>query len=84
MTREYLVQHLIDSACFPVENVIVDDIGELWRNSITGDDCFIVFDEYFEVPTYCHIFHQLKVDPPLENGYDSDLAVYNSFKARIS
>lgn len=78
MTREYLVKHLIDSGCYEVEQGRVEGVSELWQNSVNGQQCYIDLEHIIELKTYCYIFKQLQIDPPLENGYDSDYAVYSS------
>lgn len=79
MNRGYLINHLINHECYPDDAYDFPGIAQLWRNGINGEMCFVPYEDELFLMTYCHIFYELKVDPPLENGYDSDYAVYISF-----
>jgi hypothetical protein len=79
MTRYELVEHLYSQDCEPdADND--SEVAELWRNLINGEVCYVPYEDVLALTTYCHIFYELKIDPPLENGYDSDYAVYVSFR----
>jgi len=80
MMREYIVNHLINEGCFPVDEFDVPGVAQLWRNSIGGHECYVPYVDELTVPTYCQIFYELHINPPLEEGYDSDYAVYSSFR----
>lgn len=80
MTRGYLINHLINNECYPDELCDVPDVSQLWHNGINGEMCYVPYADELALTTYCHIFYELKVDPPTEHGYDSDYAVYASFR----
>jgi hypothetical protein len=80
MTRGYLVNHLINYECYPDEDCDVPGVGQLWHNALNREACFVPYEDELALTTYCHIIYELKVDPPLECGYDSDYAVYISFR----
>jgi hypothetical protein len=78
MTREFLLAYLNNIVdCYPDGKK--GSQGQLYRNSINGLETFIPNDDLLRLSCYCRIFYELKVDPPKENGYDSDYAVYSSF-----
>lgn len=81
MTRDFCVYYLTTQECYPDDTCDVEGVGQLWRHGTNGHVCFVPYDEELVLGTYCHIFYELKVDPPQENGYDSDYAVYSSFRA---
>ncbi len=79
MERTYLIKHLEEQGCY-TNGEAIENVGEIWYNCINGELCNIPFAEHLEVPTYCHVIYQLRIDPPRENGYDSDYDVYVGFK----
>ena len=80
MTRGYLTTYLTTQDCAPVPEFDFPGIGQMWKNEISGDVCFVPYEDDLALTTYCHIFYELKVDPPQDRGYDSDYAVYTSFR----
>ena len=80
MTRDYCIHHLINCDCFHVYEWDVHEVGEWWQHAINGQGCFVPLNEELALMTYCHIFYELRIDPPLVDGYDSDYAVYSSFR----
>lgn len=80
MTRGYCINHLINMECYPEDDYDVPGVAQLWRNALNGETCFVPYEEELVLTTYCHIFYELKVDPPFEMGYDSEYAVYTSFR----
>lgn len=78
MTREYLLAYLNSVDCYPDSGDNTSQ-PQLWRNSINGLTTYIPYEQSVSLSIYCKIFYELKVDAPLENGYDSDYAVFSSF-----
>lgn len=83
MNRGYLTNHLINNDCYPDEDYDVPGVGQLWHNAINGQMCYVPYVDELSVTSYCQIFYELKVDPPLEHGYDSDYAVFTSFRQQL-
>ncbi len=75
MTRGYLINHLIEKDCYPDEECD-STVSQLWRNG--ANVCYVPYEDEFTLTTYCHIFYELKIEPPLE--YDADYDVYTSFR----
>lgn len=82
MNRGYLTNHLMNNECSPIEELDVEDVSQMWKNNINGEMCYIPYEDELALTTYCHIFYELKVDPPTEYGYDSDYAIYTSFREK--
>lgn len=80
MNRGYLINYLIENDCYPDEEYDVPEVSQLWHNAINGHMCYIPYEEDLAVTTYCIVFFELKVEPPREHGYDSDYAVFISFR----
>lgn len=80
MVRGYLINHLQEQGCYPEDEHNNSDVAELWVNCITGDICYVPHEKELSLMTYCHIIFELKIDPPLENGYESDFHVYVGWK----
>lgn len=77
MTRNYLINHLIEQDCFPDEECD-STVAQLWHNGINGEVCYVPYEEELDLTTYCHIIYELRIDPPLE--YDADYHVYLGFR----
>jgi len=77
MTRDYLLAYLATVDCF-LENKVRENLQTL-RNDVNGLTTFFPNEDPLTLRTYCRIFHELKVDPPKEHGFDSDYAVFTSF-----
>jgi hypothetical protein len=77
MTREYLINFLIEEGCHS-DDEGSNGVSELWCNCINGETCYVPHEPILKLTTYCHIFYELRVGPPPE--YDSDYAVYSSFR----
>ena len=77
MTRTYLFAYLRTVDCYADNDV--PELSQTWQNEINGLTTFVPYEDSISLRTYCRIFFELKVDPPKENGYDSDYAVYTSF-----
>lgn len=76
MTRNYLINHLIEQDCYP-DNECDSEVSQLWHNGINGRFCYIPCEDEISLMTYCHIFRVLKISPP--HDYDADYDVYSSF-----
>jgi len=77
MTRDYLLAYLATVDC-SLENEVRENLQPL-RNDVNGLTTFFPNEDPLTLRTYCRIFHELKVDPPKEHGFDSDYAVFTSF-----
>lgn len=77
MEREFLLLYLGSVDCS--DGGINATHGQLYRNDLNGLETYIPDECVLKLRTYCRIFYELKVDPPKENGYDSDYAIYISF-----
>lgn len=80
MTRDYFIHHLINCDCYPDDTYDVPGVAQMWRNGINGEMCTVPYEDELTVPTWGHIVYELKIDPPLHDGHDSDYAVYSSFR----
>lgn len=81
MTRDFLTEYLTGEGCYKDEE-FESPLGELWRNCVNGEICFIPNDEVLQLTTYCHIIYELRVTPPVE--YDSDQYVYEGFRQQVN
>jgi hypothetical protein len=79
MTRAYLIAYLATVDCYPANGKDVPEVSQILRNHVNGLTAFVPCQESLSLITYCRIFYELKVDPPIEYGYDSDYAVFSSF-----
>jgi|GEM_PF-3681173 len=77
MNRGELIVYLTQNECYP-DDECDSDVAQLWHNAINGEAVFVPYVDELTLITYCHIFSQLKVIPPLE--YESDYEIYDSFR----
>jgi hypothetical protein len=81
MIRSSFISHLEDEGCFHDEDFIYE-YGQMYRNSINGEFCVVPYEDPLEVTTFCHIIHELRIDPPLE--VDSFYHVYQGFRSKLN
>lgn len=77
MTRDHLIIHLIEKDCFP-DGECDSEVAQIWLNGNNNQMCYVPYEDELSLTTYCHIFYELKIDPPLE--YEDDYYVYTSFR----
>jgi hypothetical protein len=77
VTRSYLVHHLIENDCYPDEECD-SEVSQLWHNAVNGESCYVPYEDELILTTYCHIFYELRIPPPLD--FDADFDIYTSFR----
>lgn len=77
MTRNEFIIHLTDQECYP-DTECDSNVSQLWHCGITGESCYIPYEEYLSIITWGHIVDELRIQPPRQ--YDADYDVYATFR----
>jgi len=83
MLRTELILHLTNHDCYPLPEHDVPGVAQCWRNAINGHEAYVSYDDDLALNTWGMIIYELRIDPPLNNGHDSDYAVFTSFREVI-